>query len=43
MATRDRLLITGGHVFTPAGIVEEPVLVENGCLTRVLRDLHFGR
>jgi predicted amidohydrolase YtcJ len=38
MATRDRLLITGGHVFTPAGIVEEPVLVEDGIITAIGRD-----
>lgn len=31
----DRLLITGGHVFTPAGIVEEPLLVENGVITAI--------
>jgi predicted amidohydrolase YtcJ len=35
MASRDRLLITGGHVFTPAGIVEEPVLVEDGIITAI--------
>ncbi|MDT4998371.1 MAG: hypothetical protein QOK12_476, partial [Mycobacterium sp.] len=33
MATPDRLLITGGHVFTPAGIVEQPVLIEDGIIT----------
>jgi predicted amidohydrolase YtcJ len=38
MATRDRLLITGGHVFTPAGIVEEPVLVEDGIITAIGAD-----
>jgi predicted amidohydrolase YtcJ len=35
MTTRDRLLITGGHVFTPAGIVEEPVLIDNGIITTI--------
>ena len=35
MTSRDRLLITGGHVFTPAGIVEEPVLIENGVITAI--------
>ena len=35
MTSRDRLLITGGHVFTPAGIVEEPVLIENGVVTAI--------
>ncbi|MEN4475516.1 amidohydrolase [Mycolicibacterium cosmeticum] len=29
------VLITGGHVFTPAGIVEEPVLVDNGVITAI--------
>lgn len=38
MAARDRLLITGGHVFTPAGIVEEPVLVEDGTITAIGAD-----
>jgi predicted amidohydrolase YtcJ len=38
MATRDRLLITGGHVFTPAGIVEEPVLIEDGIITAIGAD-----
>ena len=38
MATRDRLLITGGHVFTPAGIVEEPVLVDDGIITAIGAD-----
>lgn len=31
----NRLLITGGHVFTPAGIVEEPVLIEDGIITAI--------
>jgi predicted amidohydrolase YtcJ len=35
MATPERLLITGGHVFTPAGIVEEPVLIEDGIITAI--------
>jgi predicted amidohydrolase YtcJ len=38
MATRARLLITGGHVFTPAGIVEEPVLIEDGIITAIGAD-----
>jgi predicted amidohydrolase YtcJ len=38
MATRDRLLITGGHVFTPAGIVEQPVLIEDGIITAIGAD-----
>ena len=38
MATRDRLLITGGHVFIPAGIVEEPVLIEDGIIAAIGRD-----
>ncbi|MDT5264065.1 MAG: hypothetical protein QOI90_691, partial [Mycobacterium sp.] len=38
MATRDRLLITGGHVFTPAGIVEEPVLIDDGIITAIGAD-----
>ncbi|WP_269751271.1 amidohydrolase [Mycolicibacterium baixiangningiae] len=33
MANGERMLITGGHVFTPAGIVEEPVLIEDGVIT----------
>ncbi len=35
MATSHRLLITGGHVFTPAGIVEEPVLITDGIITAI--------
>lgn len=35
MTARDRLLITGGHVFTPAGVVEEPVLIEDGIITAI--------
>ncbi|WP_213815715.1 amidohydrolase [Glaciihabitans sp. dw_435] len=35
MTTSERLLITGGHVFTPAGVVEEPVLIENGVITAI--------
>ncbi|CAN5765988.1 amidohydrolase [soil metagenome] len=35
MATPERLLITGGHVFTPAGIVEEPVLIEDGIISAI--------
>ncbi|WP_111510732.1 amidohydrolase [Mycobacterium kyogaense] len=35
MTTPHRLLITGGHVFTPAGIVEEPLLVEDGVITAI--------
>jgi predicted amidohydrolase YtcJ len=38
MATPDRLLITGGHVFTPAGIVEQPVLIEDGIITAIGAD-----
>lgn len=38
MTTRDRLLITGGHVFTPAGIVEEAVLIEDGIITAIGAD-----
>ncbi|MDT5337870.1 MAG: hypothetical protein QOD90_3375 [Mycobacterium sp.] len=38
MSTPDGLLITGGHVFTPAGIVEQPVLVENGIITAIGAD-----
>lgn len=38
MANRDRLLITGGHVFTPAGIVEQPVLIEDGTITAIGAD-----
>jgi predicted amidohydrolase YtcJ len=38
MAIRDRLLITGGHVFTPAGIVEEAVLIEDGIITAIGAD-----
>ncbi len=38
MTARDRLLITGGHVFTPAGIVEEPVLIEDGIITAIGAD-----
>jgi predicted amidohydrolase YtcJ len=38
MANRDRLLITGGHVFTPAGIVEQPVLIEDGIITALGAD-----
>ena len=38
MTDPDRLLITGGHVFTPAGIVEEPLLVENGVITAIGSD-----
>jgi predicted amidohydrolase YtcJ len=38
MATPDRLLITGGHVFTPAGIVEQPVLIEEGIITAIGAD-----
>src|ERR1700710_1441350 len=38
MAARDRLLITGGHVFTPAGIVEEPVLIADGIITAIGAD-----
>jgi predicted amidohydrolase YtcJ len=32
------MLITGGHVFTPAGIVEEPVLIEDGIITAIGAD-----
>ncbi|TRW80273.1 amidohydrolase [Mycolicibacterium sp. 018/SC-01/001] len=35
MTAPHRLLITGGHVFTPAGIVEEPLLVEDGVITAI--------
>lgn len=38
MSTPNRLLITGGHVFTPAGIVEEPVLIEDGIITALGAD-----
>jgi predicted amidohydrolase YtcJ len=38
MVTPDRLLITGGHVFTPAGIVEQPVLIEDGIITAIGAD-----
>lgn len=38
MATRDRMLITRGHVFTPAGIVEEPVLIEDGIIAAIGAD-----
>lgn len=42
MAAPTRLLITGGHVFTPAGIVEEPVLVEDGIITAIGADARAG-
>lgn len=35
MSAAQRVLITGGHVFTPAGIVEEPVLISNGVITAI--------
>lgn len=35
MATPHHLLITGGHVFTPAGIVEEPVLITDGIIAAI--------
>jgi predicted amidohydrolase YtcJ len=38
MATPERLLITGGHVFTPAGIVELPVLIEDCIITAIGAD-----
>lgn len=38
MANRERLLITGGHVFTPAGIVEQPVLIEDGVIAAIGAD-----
>ena len=38
MTDPDRLLITGGHVFTPDGIVEEPLLVEDGVITAIGAD-----
>lgn len=38
MAAHNRLLITGGHVFTPAGVVEEPVLIEDGTITAIGAD-----
>jgi predicted amidohydrolase YtcJ len=38
MATPERLLITGGHVFTPAGIVEQPVLIEDCIITAIGAD-----
>lgn len=35
MSAAQRVLITGGHVFTPAGIVEEPVLIDDGVITAI--------
>jgi len=35
MTPTTRLLITGGHVFTPAGVVYEPLLVEDGVITAI--------
>ncbi|AQA03925.1 amidohydrolase [Mycobacterium sp. MS1601] len=35
MATPHHLLITGGHLFTPAGIVEEPVLITDGIIAAI--------
>ncbi|MCX2714869.1 amidohydrolase [Mycolicibacterium sp. J2] len=35
MSAAQRVLITGGHVFTPAGIVEEPVLISDGVITAI--------
>ncbi|MFT4042646.1 MAG: amidohydrolase [Gordonia sp. (in: high G+C Gram-positive bacteria)] len=38
MATHTALLITGGHVFTPSGICEEPVLIVDGVISAIGED-----